>query len=852
MALMENRWLNIVDDIPMNGFQITNLANGINPQDAVTRAQLDAVGSGGGNITPGTAIGQMLYWDGLIWRRTDTTDLVFDPTTEYLGVNIGVPFRRLEVRDTTGYAFRISRSDNNNVDFYCSSSGNFYIYPSGDYIRPKKDLYTDFYTNTNTNTLLGIDVFGNGNLSASYNTAIGNRALFNAENGDSNVAIGYSSLYLKINGRYNTAIGTSSMRYMTGGDYNVAVGYYAGGDDSTFSNANRNVSIGYQAGRGIENNSSGNVFIGYQVGYNEHGSNKLYIDNSNTTSPLLYGEFDTEFLRINGLLEVYKPSNEQFCIRQSLSDYCNFKVTTSGNLEITPSGNYIKPKKDLFTDRWANLITNTLIGVDVVGADNLIGQYNTAYGYRSGYNLVNSHGNSSFGYYSLYSLVNNSYNTAIGMNSMRYMVDGDYNVAVGYYAGGDDSTFSNANRNVSIGYQAGRGIENNSSGNVFIGYQVGYNEHGSNKLYIDNSNIAIPLIYGEFDNNLLILNGAVGISTTNTLETKFEIQSSINPQFRIRQSTADFCDIGVDTSGNLEITPVGNIEPKKDFFTDRWGNSAYNTLIGMGVVGNNSLTGRYNTIYGYHAGYDLTSGQYNTLLGCQSGLNITTGVRNITIGRYASQLLTTGDNNIVIGYQTGRRNIDGTNNIFLGYQAAAGTTSYSDSDDNIVLGYRAGYRFTTDMIRNIILGREAGYNCLTSNNIYIGYRASYNNNAGENNISIGFNSGYRSEGSRNIFLGYRAGYNENVDSDRLYIANTDTSNPLIYGEFDNNLLRINGNLEITDDLEHTGDNIGFFNTTPVSQQSTISNPSGGSVIDSEARDKINELIDVLQAYGLLN
>jgi hypothetical protein len=39
--------------------------------------------------------------------------------------------------------------------------------------------------------------------------------------------------------------------------------------------------------------------LGYNAGYNETGSNKLYIDNSGTTTPLIYGEFDNQFVKIN-------------------------------------------------------------------------------------------------------------------------------------------------------------------------------------------------------------------------------------------------------------------------------------------------------------------------------------------------------------------------------------------------------------------------------------------------------------------------------------------------------------------------------------------------------------------------
>jgi hypothetical protein len=49
-----------------------------------------------------------------------------------------------------------------------------------------------------------------------------------------------------------------------------------------------------------------NVFLGSGAGYNETGSNKLYISNSNTSTPLIYGEFDNQYLEINGDLTIIK------------------------------------------------------------------------------------------------------------------------------------------------------------------------------------------------------------------------------------------------------------------------------------------------------------------------------------------------------------------------------------------------------------------------------------------------------------------------------------------------------------------------------------------------------------------
>ena len=61
-----------------------------------------------------------------------------------------------------------------------------------------------------------------------------------------------------------------------------------------------------------------------------------------------------------------------------------------------------------------------------------------------------------------------------------------------------------------------------------------------------------------------------------------------------------------------------------------------------------------------------------------------------------------------------------------------------------------------------------------------------------------------------FFLGRNAGSNIS-GSNRLAIDNTNTNSPLLYGEFDNDIIRINGNLEVTGDLDISGTN----NTTPI-------------------------------------
>ena len=66
---------------------------------------------------------------------------------------------------------------------------------------------------------------------------------------------------------------------------------------------------------------------------------------------------------------------------------------------------------------------------------------------------------------------------------------------------------------------------------------------------------------------------------------------------------------------------------------------------------------------------------------------------------------------------------------------------------------------------------------------------------------------------------------------------------------------INRNIEIgtpgTRIGTSTAQKLAFFNATPVNQPDTISDPTGGGTIDTQARSAVNALIDRLQELGLI-
>jgi len=139
------------------------------------------------------------------------------------------------------------------------------------------------------------------NRTGTRNVGVGSYALSDGLSILDNTAVGYFALK-STNGDKNVAVGSKAFNNSDVVEKSVAIGYEAGSWDTLGSNS---VYIGYQAGSGgTMHAKSGNVFIGYRAGYGETGSDKLFIDNTNTSSPLIQGDFATNLLEVNGSFSV--------------------------------------------------------------------------------------------------------------------------------------------------------------------------------------------------------------------------------------------------------------------------------------------------------------------------------------------------------------------------------------------------------------------------------------------------------------------------------------------------------------------------------------------------------------------
>lgn len=238
------------------------------------------------------------------------------------------------------------------------------------------------------------------------------------------------------------------------------------------------------------------------------------------------------------------------------------------------------------------------------------------------------------------------------------------------------------------------------------------------------------------------------------------------------------------------------------------GNS--NTALGVSALMNNS-TGVYNNAIGYESLLSNTTGNDNSAMGYLALNANTTGNLNTAIGTESLQNNTTGSHNIGIGYRALTSNTTASSNIAIGRSALSGiSTGYS----NIAIGISTLHANTTGIQNSAIGSLALGDNSTGSYNTVHGHNAFNDNNFGSNNVVLGYEAGLDASGDNNVFIGYQAGtpiISNNISGsvcigyqsggtiigdNNLYIDNSGTINPLIYGEFDTDILGLNADVAI--------------------------------------------------------
>jgi len=244
------------------------------------------------------------------------------------------------------------------------------------------------------------------------------------------------------------------------------------------------------------------------------------------------------------------------------------------------------------------------------------------------------------------------------------------------------------------------------------------------------------------------------------------------------------------TSSGALLTTQGN----NALFGEQSGqliNGSFNAAFGIKALrgGVTNAVSTRNSAFGYESMFYVDGGTDNSCFGYQAGANITSAIGSSLFGVGAGNAVTTASAPTAFGYESLYSLTSGVRNTGGGYQAGYSITSNGDST---YYGFRAGRLSTGNYCTYV--GSECGPNVSSSSgeaNSAFGYYAGRWLTSGQQNTLLGYGAGGTvATGSGNVLIGYLAGYNE-TDSDKLYIANSTTSTPLIYGEFNNALLHWN-------------------------------------------------------------
>jgi len=254
---------------------------------------------------------------------------------------------------------------------------------------------------------------------------------------------------------------------------------------------------------------------------------------------------------------------------------------------------------------------------------------------------------------------------------------------------------------------------------------------------------------------------------------------------------------------------------------------------GAVCIGYNTSTAGQGVSVGFNI---VASGADTVLVGSSASANAA-AYDGVGIGRAVS---ITNNSCVVIGRNSSSSGIRGT---VIGY----GSTVTASNSVAIGAGVTVSQASSVGVGRNITISSQSGLALGEGSGI-----GASSNNA----ISLGLDSdvatslwgiaiGYTAEisgANYGMALGANAGCTHTKSVSIGYNAVTTAASRITFGT-------IGG----SDDLEgQFGAGIAVWGgTPPATQPAKISDPTGGAVIDSEARTAINGLIDALEAYGIM-
>lgn len=581
-----------------------------------------------------------------------------------------------------------------------------------------------------------------------------------------NVFIGYASGNLNVGGSNNTFVGNRS------GHSNLSnFNTFIGGESGLLNTGGvGNSFLGYRSG--YRNTSAQyNTFIGYSCGLNTTigGYNVMIGYNAGITN--VTGESSVFIGAYAGYRE--RQSNKFYIDNQDRSSESNSRIASLiyGEFNSNPNNQLLRLNSKLQLPYITNSATTNVLYYDLITSGVSYGTISTSTPGGAN-NSIQINDNGIFG----------------GLEDPILMENGVIN-----FIYTDDDTngyvFRNLNEGINFLYES-------------FEYKLKYYNNITNLLNTNTTIFKINNLGDTTINGKLYVSGLTSSTTSNIVYYNTTTSELTYGIFNIISGTTDTNYTYIGYNSGINSSGSGN------------------TFLGKSNGINN--TANDNTFIGHESGCFNSNGDSNTFVGYKSGYNNIGGYRNVMVGVNAGLSNTSGYYNTFVGYESGSLNTTGSGNSFFGYASG----NLNNGSNNTFVGNLSG--FQSNSSNSTFVGYQSGYNTTGSNNVFVGAFVGQSNTTGTNNTYIGYGAGYSGiNGASNVFIGYNAGYNE-TGSNKLYISNSNTSNPLIYGEFDNNLLKINGNLYISGMTnDDTPSDVVYYNST-TKKLTYGAKPTGGS------------------------
>ncbi len=680
------------------------------------------------------------------------------------------------------------------------------------------DFSTAFGSGTkasaNYTTAFGISTEATGDFSTAFGSGTKASANYTTAFGISTEATGdFSTAF----GGFNSATGISSTVFGNSneatGDYSTAFGYFteATGSNSTAFGVYTTAPSLCEVVLGIYNTTyTPNSTSSFD------DDDRLFVIGNGTSSSSLSDAFvinKNGNVSLNGALTI--DSSYTFPITDGINGQT---LTTDGNGTLSWSdNNSVFTSENGFT--YANSSDDFVFGADSLnygGGDEYkfffdkskgafragkvsstnwdesnIGDYSTAFGED---NQVSGKSSFATGYLNI---VSGNYSTVFGYKND---ISGNYSLAGGDYIdmSGSYSLAFGLENSVDNNYSLAFGQENSVSGEYAITFGA------DNKI---SSNYSTALGYNnDISSNYSFTSGKDNdLSGTYSSALGHYLKVPSYNEIAIGFYNTDYTPVSASSSDDADrLFVIGN-------------GTADNTRSDALIVyksGNTELNGKLTVADtlrikdGYH--FPTTDGNASQILTTDGNGTLSWTTQNDTLlsdadGDTKIQVEESSDEDIIrfdlggkeyLVLDNGRiETINTGGSVFLGN--GAGENDNMSSTHNVFVGHQSGYDNTSGE-KNTFIGYQSGYDNTTGeNNTFIGRRTGYSNTTGSYNVFFGNSAGrLNTTGSYNVFLGRSAGYNE-TGSNKLYIENSNSTSPLIYGEFDNDKVVVNGTFEAT-------------------------------------------------------